>query len=65
MAFVLSLGDLTAITLLGTSGLVTLPSLISAQMGHFQSQAAMGTALLLAALCLGLATIAQNLGRAR
>jgi thiamine transport system permease protein len=65
MACVLSLGDLTAVTLLGTQGIVTLPSLIHAQMGNYRGNAAMGTALLLAALCYALAQLAQHLGRAR
>ena len=63
MAFVLSLGDLTAVTLLGCNGLVTLPSLVQQQMGHYQSAAAGGTALILAALCMGLALAAQRLSR--
>jgi thiamine transport system permease protein len=63
LAFVLSFGDLTAVTLLGAQGIMTLPSLVAQQMGHFQSQQASGTALLLAALCLGAATAAQRLGQ--
>jgi thiamine transport system permease protein len=63
MAFVLSLGDLTAVTLLGSNGVVTLPALVQLQMGHFQSEEAGGTALLLAALCLGLALAAQRASR--
>ncbi len=63
MAFVLSMGDLTAVTLLGSQGLLTLPSLVQQQMGHYQSTAAGGTALVLALLCLILSMIAQRLSR--
>jgi thiamine transport system permease protein len=63
LALVLSLGDLTAITLLGNQGLVTLPSLIQSQMGHYRGDAAQGTALVLALISLGLAGLAQSLGR--
>ena len=63
LAFAMSFGDLTAVTLLGTQGLVTLPSLVAEQMGHFQSREAGGTALLLAALCLAASWMAQRAGR--
>ncbi len=63
MSFVLSLGDLTAVTLLGTQGLVTMPSLIHQQMGHYRGNDAGGTALLLAAFCFALTLIAQRLGK--
>ncbi len=63
LAFALSFGDLTAVTLLGAQGLVTLPSLIADQMGHFQSRQAEGTALVLAALCLAASWAAQRLGQ--
>jgi thiamine transport system permease protein len=63
MAFVVSLGDLTAVTLLGSNGLVTLPSLVQQQMGHYQSAEAGGTALILAALCMSFAITAQRLSR--
>lgn len=63
VAFVLSFGDLTAILLLGSQGLVTLPSLISAEMGHYRSAAAQGTALLLALLCLAGTLAANRIGR--
>lgn len=63
MAFVLSMGDLTAVTLLGSQGLLTLPSLVQQQMGHYQSTAAGGTALVLALLCFGLSLLAQRLAR--
>ncbi|MCA0432670.1 MAG: ABC transporter permease subunit [Proteobacteria bacterium] len=59
-AFSLSLGDLSAVTLLGSQGLVTLPSLLHAQMGHYRSDDAMGTGLLLAILCLGLGALANS-----
>lgn len=62
MAFVLSLGDLTAVTLLGTQGLITVPSLIHQQMGHYRGNDAGGTALLLATFCFTLTLIAQRLG---
>ncbi len=65
LAFVMSLGDLTAVTLLGSQGLVTLPALIHQQMGNYRSTAASGTALLLALSCYGLALVAQRSGRAR
>jgi thiamine transport system permease protein len=63
MAFVLSLGDLTAVTLLGSNGLLTLPSLVQQQMGHFQSAQAGGTAVVLAFLCIGLALAAQRVSK--
>jgi thiamine transport system permease protein len=63
MAFVLSMGDLTAVTLLGSKGLLTLPSLVQQQMGHYQSTAAGGTALVLAMLCFGLSMLAQRMAR--
>ncbi len=59
LAFVLSLGDLTAITLLGTQGVITLPALTQQQMGHYRSHEAGGTALVLTLLCLCLASVAQ------
>jgi thiamine transport system permease protein len=62
LAFVMSFGDLAAVTLLGSNGVTTLPSLVASQMGHFQSNAAMGTALLLALLCLMGGIIAQRVG---
>jgi thiamine transport system permease protein len=63
LVFVLSLGDLTALTLLGSNGLVTLPSLIKQQMGHYNFQAAGGTALLLAALCIAITFSTQRFAR--
>jgi thiamine transport system permease protein len=64
MAFVLSLGDLTAVTLLGSQGLITLPALIHQQMGNYRGNAAGGTALVLAGFCYGLTILAQRLGKA-
>jgi thiamine transport system permease protein len=63
LAFVLSMGDLTAVTLLGAQGLVTLPNLVQQQMGHYQSDAAGGTALILAAICLTITGLAQRFSR--
>jgi thiamine transport system permease protein len=63
LAFVLSLGDLTAVTLLGSQKLLTLPSLIHQQMGHYRGNEAAGSALLLAALCYGLTLLTQILVR--
>lgn len=65
LAFVMSLGDLTAVTMLGSQGLVTLPALIHQQMGNYRSTAAAGTALLLAGGCYLLALLAQRLGKTR
>ena len=63
MAFVLSFGDLTAILLLGSQGVITLPSLIASEMGQYRAASAQGTALLLAALCVAGALLANRLGR--
>ncbi len=60
LAFALSLGDLTAVTLLGSQGLVTLPSLLHLQMGNYRSGNAIGTALVLALLCVGLGSLANS-----
>jgi thiamine transport system permease protein len=65
MAFVLSLGDLTAITLLGSQGLITLPSLIQAQMGNYRSNDASGTALVLAAFCYATTLLSQRLAKSQ
>jgi thiamine transport system permease protein len=64
LAFILSIGDLTAITLLGNQGVVTLPSLIQIQMGHYRGSEAAGTALFLAILSLLCAWAAQKFGEA-
>ena len=63
MAFILSLGDLTAISLFGTQDLVTLPALIYRQMGSYRFNDAIGTALMLAALVLALTTLAERWSR--
>jgi len=60
MAAIVSLGDLTAITLFGTQEFVTLPSLIYRQMGSYRMEAAAGTALILALFALGLITLADR-----
>jgi thiamine transport system permease protein len=63
LAFALSLGDLTAVTMLGSQGLVTLPSLVNLQMGNYRSVEASGTALILAAICLLLARGTDWIGK--
>jgi thiamine transport system permease protein len=60
MAAIVSLGDLTAITLFGTQDFTTLPSLIYRQMGSYRMQAAAGSALILALFALGLITLAER-----
>jgi thiamine transport system permease protein len=65
LAFVLSFGDLTAVLMLGTQGIVTLPSLIASEMGNYRSSTAEGTALLLALLCVLGAFLADRLGGKR
>ena len=60
MAIIVSLGDLSAITLFGSADLVTLPALIFRQMGHYRMNDAAGTALVLAAFCFVLITLAQR-----
>jgi thiamine transport system permease protein len=60
MAGLLSLGDLTAVMLLGTQGLVTLPSLIASEMGNYRSTTAQGTALILAAACFVITLLATR-----
>ncbi|MFN0190425.1 MAG: thiamine/thiamine pyrophosphate ABC transporter permease ThiP, partial [Aestuariivirga sp.] len=49
MAFAVSLGDLTAITLFGSGDIQTLPALIYRQMGSYRMADSTGTALFLAA----------------
>ena len=63
MAFVMSFGDLTAVMLLGSQGLTTLPSLVASELGNYRSGSAQGTALVLAALCLAGTVFANRLGR--
>jgi thiamine transport system permease protein len=58
---VLSLGDLTAITLLGSHNITTLPSLLHIEMGHYRGQDAAGTALLLLIICAALTYFAEAL----
>ena len=60
MALILSLGDLTAISLFGTQDFVTLPALIYRQMGSYRFDAAIGTALVLSALVLAFSTLAER-----
>ena len=60
IGFILSLGDLTAISLFGTQDLVTLPALIYRQMGSYRFNDAIGTSLLLALLVLALTTLAER-----
>ena len=62
LALVLSLGDLTAITLLGSGGIRTLPTLLHAEMGHYRGAEAEGTALLLLMVCGVLTFAAQKFG---
>ena len=64
MAMVLSLGDLTAISLFGTQDFVTLPALIYRQMGSYRFDAAVGTALVLGLMVLALTTLTERWGRA-
>lgn len=63
MAFILSLGDLTAISLFGSQDLVTLPALIYRQMGSYRFDAAIGTALLLGLLVLACSALAERWSR--
>jgi thiamine transport system permease protein len=60
MAVIVSLGDLSAISLFGSADFVTLPALIMNQMGHYRMDAAAGTALVLTAFCFALITLAQK-----
>ncbi len=64
MALILSLGDLTAISLFGTQDFMTLPALIYRQMGSYRFDAAIGTALLLSAIVLAFSALAERWGRA-
>jgi thiamine transport system permease protein len=59
-AFLVSLGDLTAVTLLGSGDIMTLPALIYRQMGQYRMSEAGGTALVLALFCLLLSSLAQR-----
>jgi len=62
LAFIVSLGDLTAITLFGSQDLITLPALIYAQMGSYRINAAAGSALVLALLSLALISFFEKWG---
>ena len=62
LAFIVSLGDLTAITLFGSQDLITLPALIYSQMGSYRINAAAGSALVLAALSLALIFLFEKWG---
>jgi thiamine transport system permease protein len=59
-ALLISLGDLTAVLLLGSNDIVTLPALIYRQMGQYRFGDAAGTALVLALFCFGLSSLAQR-----
>ncbi|MFX4002066.1 hypothetical protein ACJBX4_10665, partial [Streptococcus suis] len=50
-AFALSLGDFTAIALFGNQDFSSLPRLLYQQLGHYRSQEAVVTALILLLLC--------------
>lgn len=63
IGFTVSLGDLTAIALLGSQDLITLPSLIYSQMGRYQINAASATALVLLAGSLLVTLLASRLGQ--
>jgi thiamine transport system permease protein len=65
MALILSLGDLTAISLFGTQDFVTLPALIYRQMGSYRFDEAIGTALVLSALVVAFSTLAEHWSRQR
>ena len=62
LAFIVSLGDLTAITLFGSQDLVTLPALIYSEMGSYRINAAAGSALVLALLSLALISLFEKWG---
>ena len=65
MGFVMSLGDLTAISLFGTQDLLTFPALIYRQMGTYRIDEAVGSALLLGIFVLALTTLAERWSSAR
>jgi thiamine transport system permease protein len=64
MALILSLGDLTAISLFGTQDFVTLPALIYRQMGSYRFDDAIGTALVLGMIVLVFSLFADRWSRA-
>jgi thiamine transport system permease protein len=63
MAFILAMGDLTAISLFGTQDLVTLPALIYRQMGSYRFGDAIGTALMLGVIVVALTSLADRWSR--
>lgn len=63
MALILSLGDLTAISLFGTHDFVTLPALIHRQMGSYRFDQAIGTALVLGLIVLVFSSLAERWSR--
>jgi thiamine transport system permease protein len=63
MAAIVSLGDLSAITLFGTGGFTTLPALLYRQMGSYRMTGAGGTALVLMALAVTLIALADRWSR--
>jgi len=65
MALILSLGDLTAISLFGTQDVVTLPALIYRQMGSYRFDEAIGTALVLGFVVLAFSGLAERWSAAR
>ncbi len=65
LALILSLGDLTAISLFGTQDFVTLPALIYRQMGSYRFDAAIGTALVLGMIVLAFSALAERWSAAR
>jgi thiamine transport system permease protein len=64
MAAVVSLGDLTAISLFGNGGLLTLPALVYRDMGQYRIDSAAFTALVLAALAVALLALSDRFARA-
>ena len=60
LALILSLGDLTAISLFGTQDFTTLPALIYRQMGSYRFDEAIGTALILGILVFLLASLSER-----
>ncbi|WP_395688994.1 ABC transporter permease subunit [Aestuariivirga sp.] len=60
MALILSLGDLTAISLFGTQDFVTLPALIYRQMGSYRFDEAIGTAVVLGLVVLVFSLLADR-----
>lgn len=65
MALILSLGDLTAISLFGKQDFVTLPALIYRQMGSYRFDEAIGTALVLGFIVLAFSTLAERWSETR